>query len=226
MVSFEDIEFSLYKDEKILWRKKTYTNEIKELRFTRNIFILTVVTSLFSILLYFLTSTINFDFLLTFFILLTVILIATIPLYLFFRIYKEYNKIAKKLNIELSNLRIYEEFFILTNRRWIQKSFYLAKIEDNKYLNDQITKKSDLIFVDLNSISVIYVSPQKKNKIFWLNLYKVWDKFLNESILQVYLAKSDYQRLVETLRDVFEITKEERDVFKYGDIAFYCKKKK
>ena len=224
MVSFKDIESSLYNDEKILWKKKAYTNEIKELRFTINISILTIVASLFSIILYFLTSTINFDFLLTLFILLTVLLISVIPLYLFFKIYNEYKKIAKKLKIELSNLRNYEEFFILTNRRWIQKSFYLAKIDDFKFDTEKIIKENDIAFVDLDNINVIYVSPQKKEKTYLINFFKEWDKNLEESIFQLYLEKSDYKQLLETLEKIFQIKKKEKDVFNYGDSVFYCKK--
>ncbi|MFW9901687.1 MAG: hypothetical protein ACFFDY_10445 [Candidatus Thorarchaeota archaeon] len=224
MVSFKDMESSLYNEEKILWKKKAYTNELKELRFTLNISILTIVISLFSIILYFLTSTINFDFLLTLFILLTVVLISVIPLSLLFRIYNEYKKIAKKLKIELSNLRNYEEFFILTNRRWIQKSFYLAKIDDFKFNTDKIIKKNDIAFLDLDIINVIYISPQKKEKTYWINFFKEWDKNLEESIFQLYLEKSDYKQLLETLEKIFQITTIEKDIFKYGDSAFYCKK--
>jgi len=224
MVSFKDIESSLYNEEKILWKNKTYTNEIKELRFTLNISILTIVASLLSIILYFLTSTINFDFLLTLFILLTVLLISVIPLYLFFKIYNEYKKIAKKLKIELSNLRNYEEFFILTNKRWIQKSFYLVKIDDFKFDTEKIIKENDIAFVDLDNINVIYVSPQKKEKTYLINFFKEWDKNLEESIFQLYLEKSDYKQLLETLEKVFQIKKQEKDIFNYGDSVFYCKK--
>ena len=55
MVSFAEVEANLQDDEKILWKKQVNTNELKELRFTLNIFILTVGASLFTILIYFFT---------------------------------------------------------------------------------------------------------------------------------------------------------------------------
>ncbi len=79
--------------------------------------------------------------------------------------------------------------------------------------------------MDLKNINVIYVSPSKEDKIFRINLFKVWEKDLEESILQAYLAEGDFQRFMETLREVFQITKEEHDIFKYGDSAFYANMK-
>ncbi len=226
MVSFAEIESNLNSEETILWKKQNYTNELKELRFTLNILILTIGVSIFSVLFYFFTTTINFDILLSVVILFTILLISGFPLYFFFRIYSEYRTIIKRLELKLSNLRRYEEFFILTNNRWIQKSFYLAKINDSEYKRDQITKQNDLAFVDLESIEVIYVSPQKNDKIFHVNFFRLWDKNLEESVLHVFLEEKDYQRLMETLRTIFQITKEEHDVIIYGDFAFYSKKKK
>ncbi len=225
MVSFEEIKSTLNSDEKIFWKKQHYTNELKELRFTLNILIFTVGISIFSLLFYFLTSTIKFDVLLSLFISLTILLISGFPLYLFFRIYSEYKKIIKRLELKLINLRRYEEFFILTNKRWIQKSFYLAKIDDFNYESDLMVKRKDMAFANLDNIEVIYISPQKKTEIFQVNFFRVWDKILEESILHVFLEKNDFQTLMETFQELFHISKEEHDVIKNGDSAFYCKKK-
>lgn len=226
MVSFEEIKSTLNSEEKILWKKQNYTNELKELRFTLNILIFTVGISIFSLLFYFLTSTINIDVMLSFVISLTIFLISGFPLYLFFKIYSEYKKIIKRLELKLSNLRRYEEFFILTNKRWIQKSFYLAKIDNFNYKSDLMVKQKDLAFVNLDNIEVIYVSPQKKGKRYRVNFFRIWDKTSEDSVLQVLLEENYYQKLMETLRELFQITEEEQDVIKYGDCAFYCKKKK
>ncbi len=226
MVSFAEIESNLNNEEKILWKKQNYTNELKQLRFTLNILILTVGISIFSILFYFLTSTINFDVFLSIFILLTVLLISGFPLYLFLRIYNEYKRIITRIKLKLRNLRKYEEFFILTNKRWIQKSFYLAKMDNSEYKGDQIIKQNDLAFVDLYDIEIIYISPQKDDKMYHVNFFKLWDKFIEESVLHVFLEENDFQKLMETLRDIFQIIKEERNIIKYGDFALYSKMKK
>lgn len=226
MVSFAEIKTNLNSEEKILWKKRNYTNELKELRFTLNILILTIGISIFSVLFYIFTSTINFDIWLSVLILFTILLISGFPLFFFFRIYSEYRTIIKRLELKLNNLRKYEEFFILTNKRWVQKSFYLAKVDNFKNEIYQIVKKNDMAFADLNNIEVIYVSPLKKGKIYHVNFFKIWDKDLEESVLQVFLEENDYQRLMETLRELFHMTKEEHDVIKYGDSVFYCKKEK
>jgi hypothetical protein len=226
MGSFAEIKSNLYREEKILWEKRSFINELRDLKFTLNILILTVCISTFSILLYFLTTTINIDIMLSVIILATILIISSFPLYLFLKIYSEYKRIAKKLEIKLSELSRYEEFFILTNKRWIQKSFYLAKINDLEYARDNLTIQNDLAFVNLDNIKLIYVSPQKKGEIYKVNFFRLWDKNSEDSILQVFLEENDYQKLMETLRELFQITEEEQDVIKYGDCAFHCKKKK
>lgn len=226
MVSFEEIKSTLNSEEKILWKKQNYTNELKELRFTLNILIFTVGISIFSLLFYFLTSTINIDVMLSFVISLTIFLISGFPLYLFFKIYSEYKKIIKRLELKLSNLRRYEEFFILTNKRWIQKSFYLAKIDNFNYKSDLMVKQKDLAFVNLDNIEVIYISPQKKVEMFQVNFFRLWDKNSEESIFRVNIGGDELQEIMKTLQEIFQITKEEHEVIKYRDSAFYCKKKK
>ncbi|MFX1350135.1 MAG: hypothetical protein ACFE92_15820 [Promethearchaeota archaeon] len=224
MVSLAEIESNLTSEEIILWKKQNYINELKQLKFTLNILILSLAVSIFSILFYFLNSKFSLDVFLGVFILLTILLISGFPLYLFLNIYNEYKRITQRLELKLSNLRSYEEFFILTNKRWIQKSFHLAKIDEIRNEKNQIIKKKDIAFVNLDSIKVIYISPQKEGKVYHINFFKLWDKNLEESIFHVFLEENDYKKMIEILRKIVEIIKEEHDVFKYGDCAFYCKK--
>ncbi|MFX1569138.1 MAG: hypothetical protein ACFFCV_12310 [Promethearchaeota archaeon] len=225
MVSLAEIKSSLLNEENILWEKQNYTNVLGELKFTLNIFIFTIGISIFSILFYFLTSTVDLEFLLSLPILLTLLLISGFPLYLFIRIYYVYKKIALNLELKLNSLRKFEEFFILTNKRWIQKSFYLAKIDDFINDNEQIMKQKDLAIFYLNNIEVIYVIPQRKNKVYQINFFKSWDKKKEESLLHIFLDKADHQRLIKSLHEIFQIIKKEQDIIKDGDIAYYCKKK-
>lgn len=226
MVSIEEIKTILSSEEKILWKKQNYTNELKGLRFTFIILTLTVGVSIFSILFYFLTSKVYFNILLSFFISLTILLISGFPLYLFFRIFSEYKEIIKRLELKLSDLKRYEEFFMLTNKKWIQKSFNLVKVDDFNFESDLLLKQKDLAFVSLDSIEVIYITTQKKRKIYNVNLFRRWDKYLEESVIHVFLQENDFLTLIETLRKLFHISKEEHNVIKHGDSVFYCKKKK
>ncbi len=99
-------------------------------------------------------------------------------------------------------------------------------MDNSGYKGDQIIKQNDLAFVDLYDIEIIYISPQKDDKMYQVNFFKLWDKFVEESVLHVFLEENDFQKLMETLRDIFQITKEERNIIKYGDFALYSKMKK
>lgn len=111
--SFDEVKSELSSDEKILWEQRKIFNKLKGLK--RTGFLLAFIVGI-SLLLYFITSTINFD---AYLILQILILISILPLCFFFVEFINYMKRLKKLDLRTKDLINYEEFTILTNKRWI-----------------------------------------------------------------------------------------------------------
>jgi hypothetical protein len=217
--SFEEVKSKLNLDEDILWEQRKLFNKLKGLK--RVGFLLGFIVCI-SLLLYFITSTINFDAYLIFQIL---IFISILPLCFFFVEFINYRKRLKKLDLRTKDLINYEEFTILTNKRWIQKSLSYLKLDASKYDSNSILIQKDLAIVNLYDIEVIYTTKGYKSEIFYVNFFISWDKWTEESVLLAILEKADYSILMENLHKLFSITKEERDTITNGDSALYCKKK-
>ena len=215
--SFEEVKSELRSDEKILWEQRKLFNKLKGLKRVGFLLVFIVGSSL---LLYFVTSTINFDAYLIFQI---IILISILPLCFFFVEFINYRKRLKKLDLRTKDLINYEEFTILTNKRWIHKSLFFLKLDTSKYDSNSIVIQKDLAIVNLHDIEVIYATKGYKSEIFYVNFFITWEKEREESILQVILEKTDYLILIEILQKLFSITKEERDIIIRGDCALYVK---
>ena len=215
--SFEEVKSELSPDEKILWEQRKLNNKLKGLKKTG--FLLAFIVGI-SLLLYFIASTIKFD---AYLILQILILISILPLCFFFVEFINYRKRLKKLDLRTKDLINYEEFTILTNKRWIQKSLFFLKLDTSKYDSNSIVIQKDLAIVNLHDIEVIYATKGYKSEIFYVNFFITWEKEREESILQVILEKTDYLILIEILQKLFSITKEERDIIIRGDCALYVK---
>lgn len=227
--SFEEVKSELSPDEKILWEQKKISNGLSDLKSTMFTLIFISGSSTFVILLYFLTSTIDFsDIWIPFlsFVFLFVFLISSIPLYMFLAEIIKYWKISKKLNVRIRDLKKYEEFTILTNKRWIQKSLSLIEYDYVEYSNDLILFQKDVIFVNLRDINVIhtYSIRKKKKESFYIHSYMLWGTD-EEPLPQITVEKADFLILTETLLNLFNITKEEHDILFYGDRVIFVKKK-
>jgi hypothetical protein len=215
--SFEEVKSELSSDEKILWEQRKLNNKLKGLK--RTGFLLAFIVGI-SLLLYFIASTIKFD---TYLILQILILISILPLCFFFVEFINYRKRMIKLDLRTKDLINYEEFTILTNKRWIQKSLFYLKLNASKYDSNSILIQKDLAIVNLHDIEVIYATKGFKSEIFYVNFFIFWDKWTEESVLLAILEKTDYLILMEILQKLFSITKEEHDTITKGDCALYVK---
>jgi len=215
--SFEEVKSELSSDEKILWEQRKLFNKLKGLKRTGFLLVFIVCISL---LLYFIASTINFD---AYLILQILILISILPLCFFFVEFINYRKRLIKLDLRTKDLINYEEFTILTNKRWIQKSLFFLKLDASKYDINSILIQKDLAIVNLHDIEVIYATKGFKSEIYYVNFFISWEKETEESILLAILEKTDYLILIQILKKLFSITKEERDIITIGDSALYVK---
>lgn len=215
--SFEEVKSELRSDEKILWEQRKLFNKLKGLKRVGFLLVFIVGSSL---LLYFVTSTINFDAYLIFQI---IILISILPLCFFFVEFINYRKRLKKLDLRTKDLINYEEFTVLTNKRWIQKSLFYLKLDASKYDSDSILIQKDLAIVNLHDIEVIYATKGFKSELFYVNFFITWEKETEESVLLAILEKTDYLILMEILQNLYSIIKEEYDIITKGDSALYVK---
>jgi len=215
--SFEEVKSELSPDEKILWEQRKLFNKLKSLK--RTGFLLAFIVCI-SLLLFFVASTIKFD---AYLILQILILISILPLCFFFVEFINYRKRLIKLDLRTKDLINYEEFTILTNKRWIQKSLFFLKLDASKYDSNSILIQKDLAIVNLHDIEVIYATKGFKSEIYYVNFFISWEKETEESILLAILEKTDYLILIQILQKLFSITKEERDIITSGDSALYVK---
>ena len=210
-------------DEKILWEQRQFFNKLEGLKRAVFLLIFFISLSIFFFLICFIPFTNIFD---DFMILQMVILILILPLGLFFAEIINYRKRLKKLDVRTKDLKNYEEFTVLTNKRWIQKSLFFLKLDSSKYDSDSILIQKDLAIANLLDIEVIYTTKGYKSEIFYVNFFKSWDKCTEDSVLQAILEKTDYLILMEKLQKLFSINKEEHGTITKGDRALYVKKKK
>lgn len=220
--SFEEVKSELSSDEKILWEQRKLFNKLKYLKKAGFILIFFVGISIIFLFLCFMILKDNFDFPM---ILQILIFMLILPLGFFFAEFINTWKISKKLNIRIRDLKNYEEFTILTSKRWIQKSLFYLKLDSSKYDSDSILIQKNLATVNLHDIEVIYTAKSFKGEIFYINFFISWDKWSEESVLHAILEKTDYLILMETLQKLFSITKEEQGTITHEDRALYVKKK-
>jgi hypothetical protein len=220
--SFEEVKSELSLDEKILWEQRLLFNKLEGLKRAVFLLIFFICISIFFLLISFMPFSNIFD---DFMILQVVILILVLPLGVFFAEIISYRKRLKRLDVRTKDLKNYEEFTVLTNKRWIQKSLFFLKLDYSKYDSDLILIQKDLAIANLLDIEIIYITKGFKSEIFYINFFKSWDKWTEESVLQVILEKSDYLILMETLQKLFSITKEEQGTITHEDRALYVKKR-
>ena len=227
--SFEEVKSELSPDEKILWEQKKISKGLSGLKSTTFTLIFFSGSSTFVILFYFLTSTIDFSDTWILFILMVILfvfLISLLPLYMFFAEINNNRKLSKKLNVRIRDLRKYKEFTILTNKKWVHNSLSLIKYDYAEFSNGLIRFQKDVIFVNLNDINVIHTYSQRKKKkeSFYIHSYILWGTD-EEPLPQITVEKADFLILMETLLNLFTITKEEHGICTNDDRVLFVKKK-
>jgi len=198
----EPIEQNLLKDEEILWSYKTHKNlletPLKHLLYGGIVFIigfpfilvLTIVLNLISIL-------ISFGIFFTFGILLWTL-----------GEYRDYRLLFKNLNQSKGKLRNYEEALYLTNKRWIQKSYSIFKV--NIKMFPTYAKNQDFLFIKYNDIkSLLTVLLPEKSQIF-IGIVGLYKKRLDVfDYLGFYIPKIEYESFINTLNQYLALKVEE-----------------
>ena len=115
-------------------------------------------------------------------------------------------------------MKKYEYFGLLTNRRWIQKSFNLFNYKnDNKVL----TVNNDIGYIELSEIKGIYTSPVKKEILDLLILTQKEDVEEGDSVLYITLKEQELLEFLPIFKSQVKISDEKPDKFYYGDRIYY-----
>lgn len=231
--SFEEVESELSSDEKILWKQTKLSKKWNAIKIKIFLYVFFIGGSILSFLLYFSITFNDPRFFYIHGIILAILFIIFCPNFFLFHDFKSCRKIAKVLNVKIGDLKNYEEFIILTNKRWIQKSLKLIEYDYADYSNDLIRFEKDFIFVNLRDIHVIHIFPtlgKNKTKSLDVHPYILWD-FIDEDgeteepLPQITVEKADYLILMENLHKLFTITKEEHGICADDDRVLFVKKK-
>jgi len=231
--SFEEVKSELSSDEKILWKQTKLSKKWNVIKIKIFISFLFNGGSIFAFFLFLIIAYTNPGAFL--YLILFIAFIFLIPIEVFFLSYKftTCRNIAKVLNVKIRDLKNYEEFIILTNKRWIQKSLKIIEYGYADYSNDLIRFEKDFIFVNLRDTHVIHIFPtlgKNKTKSLDVHPYILWD-FIDEygeteePLPQITVEKADYLILMENLHNLFTITKEEHGIRVNDDRVLFVKKK-
>ncbi len=98
----------------------------------------------------------------------------------FFREFKKYNK---KLDLKLIDLKNYNEIYILTNKRWIQKELkYSFLIDDSKFSPDILYRIKDVMFIDLNNFKIASIQKRRSQYTIFFCINNPNNKDFNQKI--------------------------------------------
>ena len=231
--SFEEVKSELSRDEKILWKQTKLSKKWNIIKIKIFLSFLFIGGSIITVLLCYTIALNDPSAILYLMLILPFLFIISFDFFFLFHDFKSCRKIAKVLNVKIGDLKNYEEFIILTNKRWIQKSLKLIEYDYADFSNDLIRFQKDFIFVNLRDIHVIHIFPtlgKNKTKSLDIHPYILWD-FIDEDgeteepLPQITVEKADYLILMEILHKLFTITKEEHGICADDDRVLFVKKK-
>jgi len=150
----ERITQFLEKHEKILWQYSYKDNLMEQISFGFIISIIHILTPIIpSLVLCLITRSFS----------PLIIIIFTAPfigLGVFFGIssIKKLKNRCKTTRLSKSQLKHYENFFILTNKRWIQKAYRInLKVDESLYDKGRLEKQFDMVFANLNLLDALSI---------------------------------------------------------------------
>ena len=158
----EEINMLLLEGEKILWHRNETENLVY---FVRNIIIFIIISLIFLPFLrwIFHIEEIFITVILTIGVLLIDGLLSGLAVY-------NYVKRRNRLHLGYKQLKNYEQFDIITNKRYIRRHYYLNyKVDISRYLFEQFIEKiDDVVFLNLENIKGVIVAYHIKEITFIL----------------------------------------------------------
>lgn len=212
---------TLENDEVVLWKFHYTSNELKLLRNSFFLLIFIWNISFFSIFIYFFSSpSISIELGPLGFVILAASLVSIVPLYMLVDNLFRMLKTSKKISTPFWKMRNYENFGILTNKRWIQKSIY---VESSGGV-EGIFVNHDVGWINIEKVKIFYACPEKKNNVS-IYVFATEDIYNEESNLSLSIPKEEYLQLFRALKSLVMFLKEESNSLANGDTLYYISKK-
>lgn len=113
---------------------------------------------------------------------------------------REFKKGTKKLDLKLIDLKNYNEIYILTNKRWIQKELnYSFLIDDSKFSPNILNRIKDMMFIDLNYFKIASIQKRRSHYIIFYCIKEPNNEDFNQKIL-LKVNIQEYNDLIVHLR--------------------------
>ena len=186
----EQIKHFLQDDEHILWKKCQVRNYL--IRIPLVISLLGIIITSIALFFWYIpnwegtsyifNTNIEVNPIISYLIILSIFyIVIIIVLGDFFR---EFKKSTKKLDLRLIDLKNYNEIYILTNKRWIQKELkYSFFIDDSKFSPDILYRIKDMMFIDLNNFKIASIQKRRSQYIIFFCINEPNNEDFNQKIL-------------------------------------------
>lgn len=197
----EEIEHFLKEDEEILW-KTNYEDNIIELEF----FFL-VVLLIILILISFILFTVvveSKDIIPIIFVIILFSPVYGLCIGVILKESKEIKKKGKATQCNFRQLSRYQNIYLLTNKRWIQKDYERnLNIDENNYSKDILEKHFDIVFVNLKHIKAIVIN---RDEYFTTATFDFYENIVDENysdlkvgFLVPYLPEDDFKAFIKMI---------------------------
>jgi len=185
----ERITNFLQDDENILWKKCQVKNYL--IRIPLVISLLGIIITSIALFFWYIPSwegisyifytNIEINPIISYLIILSIFYTAIIiALGVFLR---EFKKGTKKLDLKLIDLKNYNEIYILTNKRWIQKELnYSFLIDDSKFSPDILYRIKDMMFIDLNNFKIASIQKRRSQYTIFFCINEPSNEDFNQKI--------------------------------------------
>jgi hypothetical protein len=186
----ERIKHFLQEDECILWKKCQVKNYL--IRIPLVIFLLGIIITSIALFFWYIPNwegtfyifytNIEINPIISYLIVLSIFYTGiTIALGVFIR---DFKKGTKKLDLKLIDLKNYNEIFVLTNKRWIQKELnYSYLIDDSKFSPDILCRIKDMTFIDLNNLKIASLQKRRSQYTIFFCINEPSNEDFNQKFL-------------------------------------------
>jgi len=199
----EKFKAFLEKDEEILWIRKQKKNLLSIISFGIKVGIISFFFCLILILI-----TIFSEMILAI-IIITIIFMIIIG-WLIWYVNHHINRMKKILELSSKELRQYDFIEIITNKRYIRKSYFFSYFKDlSKYPKNLIEQTGDIIFLNLDSIEKIIIEYKYRRIGLFLKGYK--PKFFNDTDFFIEFIDDEFDELIKLLKNTLTLERKEKN---------------
>ena len=186
----ERIKHFLQEDEYILWKKCQVKNYLIRIPLVISLLVIIIISiALFFWYIpnwegtsYIFYTNIEINPITSYLIILSIFY--TVIIIVLGDFFREFKKSTKKLDLRLIDLKNYNEIYILTNKRWIQKELsYSYLIDDSKFSPDILCRIKDMMFIDLNNLKITSIQKGRSQYIISFCINEPSHEDFNQKIL-------------------------------------------